>query len=146
MPGNVCYVPEIGGYQEVIEVAAPAAQTDWVYEVPAGSEMCFDSIMFRFTADANFANRTIRLYIYGPDNWDLVRWEFSTVVAAHAAVTISLWVGNPRGDDLTVTNYSDAAPDMRLPALSDVGSIITNMQVGDQVSDIRLNVKRWKVV
>lgn len=146
MPGNVCYVPELGGYQEVIAVAAPAVQTDWAYEVPAGSEMYFDSIMFRFAADGNAANRQLRAYMYGPDNFDIYRLWFTTVVTAGQTVTVSLWVGNSRTDDLTTTNYSDALPDMRLPALSDVGSAITNMQVGDQISDVRLNVTRWKVV
>lgn len=146
MPGNVCYVPELHGFQEVIVVPDPAAATDWTYAVPAGSEFYIDSVMFLFVADANVFGRTLRMSLTTPAAAFLVRWWFTTPIVATETVTVSLWIGNPRPDNRTYFNYSDALPAMRLPAGSNIATGILNMQVGDQISDIRLNVKRFRVV
>jgi hypothetical protein len=143
--GNNAYVPENGGFQEIITVADPAIGTDWNYEIPAGFEYVIETVAFNLTTAGGGANRQMRMSITILGVLEAWRLQFTTSFASGATACVSLAMGSQRADDFTNDTWADSMPDMRMIEGMRIESAIISLGAGDQIADIRMSAKRWKV-
>lgn len=128
----------------VQEVAAsPAVATNYIGAVPVNARSTLAMISFRIVADANAANRYCEIqlhrgsdvYILGNSLHAQALSEDRTYLGFHGCVNPSI-----TGD----LKYLFGLPDIPLFLEGDtVRIIVTGIQAGDQLSDVKLTWKVW---
>lgn len=147
MPGNLCYVPENGGEVLVEAVANPAAGADWLFTVPDGFEYLFSVVWYQLvTASAPHTHDATFVFLQMPGALVLHQNDLHAVIQDETH-RFNLYLGASRTADVAGPNdiVSGALPNVRLPSGFQIGSQTETLDVGDQYSDIRLTVVRWKV-
>ena len=132
---------------EIINVPAPAVATDFAYTLEEGYTYFLQALTFTYAADANAANRIMLPYIYLADKLLWVK-PHTYIVTLNETIVFNLVAG---GDDIdhsaTFSLISlRLSNKIYLPGETRITSNTTNMQVGDQISDIFLHVQKWPIL
>lgn len=140
--GRQLNVIEGPGWRHSINVANPAAGTDWAFTAGGQQRVSVLSFTAQFTASAAAANRQIQVII---DDGANTVWQTSVLVnvtAGQVAVVSGAQSNAPQGIvalALTVV----IPPGIILPPLWRLRTSTTGIQGGDQWSLIWLSVEEW---
>lgn len=120
----------------VVQVTQPAAATDWSVTVPGGKVWAPLAFTATFVTDANVANRDLSLQIGDQTNL-LAAFDAVANQAAGQTNVVTYCTGGGLGAGGTTHGTSTTPiPDLALPAGFTISSHTTNLQVGDQWSNI----------
>jgi hypothetical protein len=127
-------------HSQVVLVANPAAGAGFTYGLPQSEDSLVRLVTFKLVTDSNAATRQVYLDFLGGDSTPIGRFEPPYTQAASKTVQYTF------GVDLNVYGANDGpsigtplAPVILRKGESLVVSI-TNKQVGDQVSNIRVTL------
>lgn len=128
------------GANTLVTVAVPAAGAEWSVTIPANQKWEIRSIFFIFTASAVVASRRPGVEIKFPTN---VYFSIPTVadVIISQAYTFNFYKGAISINDATGFRQTAPLPEKIIVGASIViNSLTTNIQAGDQYSEIRMEV------
>lgn len=146
MPGNDCYAPLNVGNVLYQAVANPGAGVNlWSWTIPAGWEYQPQAIFFRIVSDANAGVRLPLIVAYRTiDGIDMTRIRFPGQ-GPNLTIYYCLYLRAARSMFFNTNLWIDALPDMRISAGDQVGCAVTAFAVGDQIQNIRIVAKGWRV-
>jgi hypothetical protein len=131
-------------------VGTPAAGANFSFVVPNKGHIRILGVKFDLLADANVANRYAALHAYTPAlPWTVISpgtlQTASQNVSYNFAINTAITSANPGGVPIQafaplpydlILRGDNANPD-------ELRSLVSNIQVGDQISNIRLRYEMW---
>jgi hypothetical protein len=130
-------------FSEVVPIANPAVATGFTYTVGGNYWERLAAISFVLTSDGNAANRAVLLRIKDATGATLVAVPTAAVQVATKVYTYSYWGDQvPATDTVGLVNAQPIPRIFLQPGFQVVVSIGA-VQVGDQVSAVRLYVERF---
>ena len=127
----------------IFTVPNPAAGAGFSFTVDSLGWLQILAIRFALTTDVNVANRMPRIEYRDGDGNDLLRQTCVSPVAASLGATISFISGYPAFSAPTPTAHIAPLVDWPLMVGWSVFCNLTNGQVGDQISAIRVTAIDW---
>lgn len=134
------------GQLVVHEIANPNVATGFVYTpAPRSIEQLY-SITYLLDTDANAADRNIKFAI--KDGADSLGYLMDDIIVIADTLTLQTWLINQQAALTTRDSTLDYSshfipPDLIFTITGNLTMIITNAQVGDQISIIRVVTKTW---
>jgi len=140
-------IPPENGYMEMQQLANPAVGSNFDFTIPdVFNEWRYriHSLHFHLHTDANVANRFVGIYLYRQGGAYVLWRSFVQTVVAGDDLD---FVFDSQARELT-TNGINAwwwyrLPHCELTSWFRLGSCISGLQVGDQISDIEVTYRRW---
>jgi hypothetical protein len=130
-------------FSEVVPLASPAAATGFTYTVGGNYWERLAALSFVLTSDGNAANRAVLLRVKDATGATLLAIPTAAVQVASKVYTYSYWGSqSPATDAVGLVNAQPVPSIFLQPEFSLVVSIGA-VQVGDQVSAIRLYLERF---
>jgi len=124
--------------------ANPAAASDFIFAVPARRRLQILSISFILANDANAANRNVGL-IFDDSALVFDRCGLTPNFTANETITFQFYKG--AGTEIIEAGggriWAPLNGELYLVTGDSIRSQVTNMQVGDQISDIVIRAKVW---
>jgi len=124
--------------------ADPAVGTDFLFHCPENLRIKLIGLTFQLVTDANVANRNVEIYI--TDGTNICPTFTAAGLQVASETVIYYWAPGARIYDGTAAGlnmYQPLSDDLFLEPSEYLGSIVTNIQVGDQISDIVYRVQYW---
>jgi len=142
-PGGRTLFPTEGpGWITTRLVGNPAAGADWIYTVPATTRERIVAFNAQLTTSAAVANRQVALIIDDAVN---IFWEDSAltnITASQVAQVSGSGVNATSGANPNIVQLVQP-PELYLDSGFHLRVVTTNMQAGDQWSNITIAVERW---
>ena len=135
---------DINNFTIVHEIPAnPAVATNFVGAAPVNARSLLSLISLKLITDANVANRFIELQLNRGVNATVFAHAFYTHIASKTYKYIA-FAGNVLPSGTVYDTVHFPLPDLSLFLEGDsIQASVLNVQVGDQLSDIRLIWKVW---
>lgn len=132
-------------FDQIITTATtPAAGADFTFTAPGQVRILPVSIKFQFVADANAANRNMRLvYNDGSRDYYFTSTRFNVTANETRIIQFSSGMFTPFIDEAAEDQYGPLSPNVYLEANDTIKSIVENIQVGDAISVIAVTYLRW---
>lgn len=130
------------GWIHSLNVANPAAGTDWLFTVPANARMRIVSLQAQLATSAAVANRNVQIFVNDGVN---PYWTHGVAATIPASTTdqITATTTNAPPEVVTTTQEMVLPPGLILPGGHKIGTSTVNIQVGDQWSIIWFLVEEW---
>lgn len=132
---------------EVITLADPAAGADFTTNVPLGQAWYVDAVTYRLVATAVAGNRLVSLRAENsvPNVWFIS--QAPTQTAPSQTVRACAFAGAPASGIAGVAfTYGLPVGGLFLPPLTRLYSLTAGLDVGDQISQIVLMIRRTSVL
>lgn len=130
-------------FSEVVPIANPAAATGFTYKVGGSYWERIASLAFVLTSDGNAANRAVLLVVKDGTGAVVATQPTAAVQVASKAYTYSYQRYATTATDATNLVNLQAAPDIFLQPEFSIVVTVGSVQVGDQISAIRLYMERF---
>lgn len=130
-------------FSEVVPIANPAAATGFTYTVGGNYWERIAALSFVLTSDTNAANRAVLLRVKDATGATLLAIPTAAVQVASKAYTYSYWGSQSPATDTTGLVNAQPVPSVFLQPEFTVVVSIGAVQVGDQISAIRLYLERF---
>jgi len=145
-PGGRISAPEEGpGFTRVLQIATPAAGADFVNTNIATQRFALKSLSATFTASATVANRNVSITI---DQGGSIVWQddLSVSITAGQVISVNGSQTNVPTGVVTTTLFFVLPPGLIMMPQWNIRSVTANIQVGDQWSNIFMNLEEYLVI
>lgn len=132
---------------DILPVDTPPAGTNFLIKLPDGYTYELLSITLQMVADANAANRNVVLEAHLGTDLIFSAPALGLQVATETLLYRFCPTNHPL--DLSPTSglmISTLPSPLPLPGATTITSLVDSIQVGDQMSNIRLYLKRWPIL
>lgn len=130
-------------FSEVLSVASPAVATGFTFTNTGSYWLLLDAISFRLVSDGNAANRQIKLVIADGSSVALATLPSASVQTASLTWDYTYSVDFSTFNTVVSTAVTSPLPWIFLQPEYTVTVTIGAVQVGDQISNIRLYAERF---
>lgn len=131
------------GWQQLVQVAAPAAGQQWSYKVDGRYFERLIAVYFTLTTSAVVANRFPLVTVKDNNGVIIATVPAGSTVPATTNLLVSLFIGAPGFAVGTAFNTAGCLPDLILPPDYTWSSSILGGDAGDQFSVVTLLVQRF---
>lgn len=134
--------PRPGGVVSVITGTVPGAGVEYVETVPVGSQWELIAVRLKLVTSGSVANRSVQLAIDAGGAPDLAASAWDALIAASTTIKIYFSLGFSKPwNDQGGNAYAPLPRGLQLYAGWRLKTLTTNLQAGDQFSEIALIVK-----
>jgi hypothetical protein len=142
-PGRVLYPTEGTGLALELNPSNPSAGTDWSYQVPTSTRMRIESIGAKLVTSSTAGARVVHVYVLSGGGRGAWSCAVQQSIPASTTAQFSAAPGQFSSVVDTVSINGPLPSPMILTSSSTIGVSTSNIQAGDQWSNIVLLTEQW---